>query len=77
MSDSETPWTAAHKTPLSVGFSGQEHWSGLPFPIPGDLLDPGIKPKSLTSSALADRCFFLPLAPTGKRTFLPVGQGKK
>ena len=31
-----TPWTVAHKAPLSMGFSGQEHWSGLPFPFPGD-----------------------------------------
>ena len=50
-------------------------WVAISYP--GDLLDPGIKPKSLTSPALADRCFFLPLAPTGKPTFLPVGQGKK
>ena len=37
-----TPWTAAHQAPLSLGFSRQEHWSGLPFPSPGDLSDPGI-----------------------------------
>ena len=36
----------AHKAPLSMGFSGQEYWSGLPFPPPGDLPDPGIKPWS-------------------------------
>ena len=41
-----TPWTVAHRAPLSVGFSRQEHWSGLPFPSPGDLPDPGIKPGS-------------------------------
>ena len=40
------PWTVAHHVPLSVGFSRQEHWSGLPFPPPGDLPDPGIKPMS-------------------------------
>ena len=39
-----TPWTIACKAPLSLGFSSQEYWSGLPFPPPGDLLDPGIKP---------------------------------
>ena len=41
-----TPWTVAHQAPLSVGFSRQEHWSGLPFPSPGDLPDPGIEPRS-------------------------------
>ena len=41
-----TPWTVAHQTPLSMGFSRQEHWSGLPFPSTGDLPDPGIKPRS-------------------------------
>ena len=41
-----TPWTVAHQAPLSMGFPRQEYWSGLPFPIPGDLLDPGIKPAS-------------------------------
>ena len=40
------PWTIIHQAPLSMGFSRQEDWSGLPFPPPGDLLDPGIKPKS-------------------------------
>ena len=40
-----TLWTVAHQAPLSVGFSRQEDWSGLPFPPPGELLDPGIKPE--------------------------------
>ena len=40
------PWTVACQTPLSVGFSRCEYWSGLPFPPPEDLLDPGIKPRS-------------------------------
>ena len=39
-----TPWTVAYQTPLSMGFSRQEYWSGLPFPSPGHLPDPGIKP---------------------------------
>ena len=39
-----TPWTIAHQAPLSIGFSRQEYWSGLPFPTPGYLPDPGIKP---------------------------------
>ena len=38
----------AHQASLSMGFSRQEHWSGLPFPSPGDLPDPGIEPRSLT-----------------------------
>ena len=43
MSDSVTPWTVAHQAPLSVEFSRQEYWSGLPSPSPGDLPNPGIK----------------------------------
>ena len=41
-----TPWTVACQAPLSMGFSRQEYWSGLPFPSPRDLPDPGIKPRS-------------------------------
>ena len=41
-----TPWTVAHQAPLSVEFSRQEYWSGLPFPSPGDLADPGIESRS-------------------------------
>ena len=41
-----TAWTVAHQAPLSMGFSRQEYWSGLPFPSPGDLPDPGIEPGS-------------------------------
>ena len=40
------PWTVAHQAPPSMGFSRQEYWSGLPFPSPGDLPDPGIEPRS-------------------------------
>ena len=43
-----TLWTVAHQAPLSMGFSRQEYWSGLPFPSPGDLPDPGIEPGSPT-----------------------------
>ena len=43
VSDSETPWTVTRQAPLSVGFSRQEHWSGLSFPSSGDLPRPGIK----------------------------------
>ena len=42
----ETPWIVAHQTPLSMGFSRQECWSGLTFPSPGDLPNPGIQPES-------------------------------
>ena len=48
------PWIVANQAPLSMEFSRQEHWSGLPFPSPGDLPDPGIK---LLSLALAGRRF--------------------
>ena len=41
-----TPWTVACQVPQSMGFSRQEYWSGLPFPSPGDLPDPGIEPGS-------------------------------
>ena len=47
-----TPWTVALQAPLSMQFSRQEYWSGLPFPSPGDLPDPGFKP---ASPALAGR----------------------
>ena len=40
------PWTVAYQAPPSMGFSRQEYWNGLPFPSPGDLPDPGIKPRS-------------------------------
>ena len=41
-----TVWTVAHQAPLSMKFSRQEYWNGLPFPSPGDLPDPGIEPGS-------------------------------
>ena len=52
-----TPCTTACQAPLSMGLSRQEYWSGLPFPSPGDLPNPGIKPLSLLSPALAGRFF--------------------
>ena len=52
-----TPCTRAHQAPLSIGFSRPEYWTGLPFPPAGDLPDPGVKPMSLTSSALTGRFF--------------------
>ena len=54
---SVTLWTVAHQVPLPMGFSRQEYWSGLPCPPPGDLPEPGIKPTSLTSPALASGFF--------------------
>ena len=51
------PWTVAYQASLSVEFSKQEYWSGVPFPTPGDLPDPGIKPTSFASPALAGRFF--------------------
>ena len=53
-----TPWTAALQTPLFMGFSRQEYWSGLPWPPLGDLPDPGIETMSLTSPILAGGPFF-------------------
>ena len=57
-----TPWTVARQAPLSIGFSKHEYWSGLPFPFPGDLPNPGIKPGS--PALQAD--FFLPTELPGK-----------
>ena len=57
VSDSATECTVACQAPLSMGFSRQEYWSGLPFPSPGDLPEPGIKPTSPVSPALAVRFF--------------------
>ena len=54
---SATLWTLAHQAPLSVEFSRQEYWSGLPCPLPGDLPNLGVEPVSLTSSALAGGFF--------------------
>ena len=60
-----TPWTVAYKAPLSMEFSRQEYWSGLLFPLPGDLPDPGIEPGSPTLQADA-----LPSEPPGKPRFV-------
>ena len=59
-----TPWTVACQVPLPMGFSKQGYWSGLPFPPPGDLPNPGIKLMSLVSPALAGR--FFTTVPCGK-----------
>ena len=52
-----TLWAAVLQAPLSMGFSRQEYWSGLPCPPPEDLPNPGIEPVSLTSPALAGKFF--------------------
>ena len=61
VSDSLIPWTVTHQTPLSMEFSRQEYWSGLPFPSPGDLPHPVIEPRS--SALQADS---LSSEPSGK-----------
>ena len=67
-----TPWTVVLQYPLSMGFSRQEYWSGLPFLPTGDLPDPGIEPTSPASPALAGR-FFTP-EPPGKPSYSTVGK---
>ena len=64
-------WTAARQAPLSMGFSRQEYWNGLPFPPSGNLSDPGIKPMSPESLALANR--FFTTEPPGKSNSLLTG----
>ena len=66
LSNSETLWTVARQAPLSMGFSRQEHWSGSPCPLPGDLPNPGTKPGSPALHAES-----LPSEPPGKPTLTP------
>ena len=66
-----TPWIAANQAPPSMGFSRQEYWSGLPFPFPGDLPNPGIKPGSPALQTDA-----LPSEPPGKPIRI-LGNAKK
>ena len=70
-----TPWSVAHQASLSMGFSRQEHWNGLRYPLAGDLPNPGIEPVSLT--LLHWQMGSLPLAPPGSlpRTILIYGFG--
>ena len=73
-----TPWTTAYQAPPSMGFSRQEYWSGLPFPSPGDLPDPGIEPWSPAFQADT-----LTSEPPGKSLFqkklsvIQISQGNK
>ena len=67
-----TPWTVAYQAPQSMEFSRREYWSGLPFPSPGDLLDPGIEPRS--SALQADA---VPSEPPGKPQFIHAAAAAK
>ena len=69
---SVTPQIVAHQAPLSMEFSRQEYWSGLPFPTPGDLPDPGIKPGSPALQADS-----LPSEPPGKPNEILCKRKKK
>ena len=68
-----TPWTVACQAPLSMGFSRQEYWSGVPLPSPGDLPDPGIKPGSpaLQADSLPTELLGKPLYPLKLIPFEP------
>ena len=65
-------WTVANRSPLPMGFSQQEYWSGLPGEDPGNLPDPGVEPASLMSPALAGRFFTTSATwePPGFHTFI-------
>ena len=65
-----TPWIVNHQVPLSMGFPRQEYWSGLPFPSPGYLPDPGVEPVSPASPALAGG--FFTTEPPGKPIYVYV-----
>ena len=67
-----TPWTVAYQASPSMGFSRQEYWSGLPFPSPGDLPNPGIEPRSPAMYADA-----LPSEPPEKSFFIEKTNDKK
>ena len=69
----EAPWTVAHQAPLSMEFLRQEDWSGLPFPSPGNLPNPGIEPQSpavQVVSAFTGR--FFTTEPPGKPRMYPL-----
>ena len=66
-----TLWTVAHQAPQSMRFSRQEYWSGLPFPSPGDLSNPGIEPRSpaLQADALTSELPVAKILPEHKPSF--------
>ena len=70
-------WTVARQAPLSMGFSRQEYWSGLPCPPPGDLPDPGIEPASLKSPALAGVFFTTSITLGSPRLVVEIGNSHK
>ena len=75
MSDSlATPCTVVPLAPVSIGYPKPEHWSGLPFPSPGDLPDPGIKPMSLTSPMLAGGFFTTSTTWEALKVYITQGQ---
>ena len=81
--DSATPWVVTHQDFLCMGFSRQEYWSGLPFPSPGNLSDPGIEPRSpalqenaLPSVLLGKPWHFPTLILFGRPDFSPTHQGE-
>ena len=69
------PWTVPHQTPLSMEFSRQEYWRGLPFSTPGDLTDPRMEPVYLVSPALAG--IFVKAEPPGKPWWVESGPKPK
>ena len=71
---SVTLWTVACQAPPSMDFPKPDYWSGLPFPIPGDLPDAGIEPMSPESPALAGRFFII--VPPGKPLSMSPGEGR-
>ena len=75
-SDSAAPWAVARRAPLSMGFSRQEHWCGLPCPPSGDLPDPGIQPPKLTPASPELQADSLLLSHLGSPYGL-VGRGKE
>ena len=64
-----TPWTAACQAPLTMEFPRQEYWSGLPFPPPGDLPNPGIKAASPANLLLCRQILYRQVTHTSKRVF--------
>ena len=66
-----TSWTIVPQAPLSMGFPRQEYWSGLPFPSPGNLLNPGIEPASPASPAMAGG-FFTMVSPGKPQDYVYV-----
>ena len=67
-----TAWTVAHQAPLSMRFSSQDYWTGLPCPPPGDLPHPGIEPMSLISPALSSSLFPTSTTWKARRVLMPI-----